>query len=217
MAAPVETNLSNLSVHAPWFARKVNSGSATLEKFSGDETQYAEIRQPLSRAVGAGITLTMDVPVTIRRARFLLENAVVTVSDQDFGSLKLCDLPDRNIAILQAELVGSVIFAGDYATNDDPDVAVGTAAASNATLATTMVDVIAKVDFDNITAGAANAVAMSRVGATAALSPLLVADGASNALYLNVGNAADQLSADGTATFNGYFDVWYVDLGNVGS
>lgn len=217
MASPRELELGVLAPLAPNFPRRTVGN--TLTKFDGVEAIYEDItRQPTEPAAQSKIKLTMDVPLAIRRARFSIENLVISVAAaDDFANAKLCDLPDRNIAILQAELVGSAVFSGDYATNDDPSLGVGTAIASNATLATTMQDVIAKTDFTNITKDAATALAMSRLGATGSLTVLNIGDGAANALYLNVGNNGDVLSDVGTVTVNGTFDLWYVELGNVGS
>lgn len=219
MTSPRETHLTNLEPNAPYFARRVASpGQPSLSKWDGVEDQYNDIVRSPTRDPGAGVTVSMDVPVTVRRCRVQLVDAVVSCSAaNDYGSLKLVDLPDRNVLVLQAELVGTVVFSGDFATNDDPSIGVGTAAASNSTLATTMQNVIAKTDFTNITKDAANAIAASFLGATGDAANLLIADGASNALYLNVGGNGDILADVGTATFNGTLDVWYVDLGNVGS
>lgn len=217
MASPRELELGVLAPLAPNFPRKLSPGVPTLEKFSGVEDLYDDInRQPTANpSPSAGIALAMDVPVVMRRQRYVLTNAVVTLAAaDDFGSLKICDLPDRNIAIWNAELVGSVNFGGDYADGDDPSIGVGQAAASNVTLSSTMVDVIPKTDFANITVANSNAIAATKSNPGVAV---LVADAAGNALYLNVGNGADQLSDVGTATFNGTLDIWYTDLGNVGS
>lgn len=220
MTSPREQELGVLAPLAPNFPRKINSASATLEKFSGVEDLYDDIvRQPTANATAsAGIKLSMDVPSTVRRARFTLENTVVTLTAaNDYGSVKICDLPDRNILILAAELVATVKFGGDYADNDDPVVGVGTAAASANPIATTAVNVIAASTQTNIVVATANSLALSFLGSLGDAANLLVADGANNALYLNVSSPDTQLAADGTATFNGTFDVWYIDLGNVGS
>lgn len=219
MTSQRETSNSNsFEPNNPLFARKTAPNGASQVKFDTAEDQYADITRSPTRAPGAGVTVIADLPLTLRRQRVLLENVVVTLTAaDDFGSVKLVDLPDRNIAIFQAELVGSVVAGGDFATNDDPKIGVGSVAASANPIATTAQDVITLVDFTNIVAGAITAVAMSRVGATAALAPLLIGDGAGTALYLNASNTDTQLAADGTLTFNGYFDFWYVDLGNVGS
>ena len=219
MASPRETsNSDSLEPNNPNFARKVATGTASLEKYATVDTQYADVVRQPTRAAGEGVTVIMDVPVTIRRQRVLLENAVITLTAaNDFGSLKLVDLPDRNIAIFQAELSGTVVAGGDFATGDDPKIGVGQAAASANPIATTAVDVIALTDYTNIVAGAATAVAQTRLGATADLNAILIPDAAGSALYLNASNTDTQLAADGTLTFNGFFDFWYVDLGNITS
>lgn len=220
MVSPREQELGVLSPLAPNFPRRIDTGKASLEKFSGVDDLYEDInRQPTANAVAsAGVKLTMDVPLTVRRARFTLENTVLTLTAAlDYASVKICDLPDRNILILNAELVGSLVAGGDFAAGDDPSIGVGTAAASANPIATTMQNVIAIAAQTNIDPAVANAIALSFVGATGAITGLLVADGAANALYLNASCTDAQLAANGTLTFNGTFDVWYVDLGNVGS
>lgn len=219
MASPRETSNSNvLEPLNPNFARKVSAVGGSLEKYATAEAQYADISQQPTRAAGEGVTVIMDVPVASRRQRVLLENAVITLTAaNDFGSLKLVDLPDRNILIKQAELVGSVIAGGDFATGDDPKIGVGTAAASANPIATTAVNVIPLTDYVNIVAGAATAVAQSLQLTLGTNAALFVPDAAGQAIYLNASNTDTQLAADGTLTFNGYFDFWYEDLGNVGS
>lgn len=214
MASPRETNLSNLAPLAPYFGRKLEG--PTLTKYAGVEDAFEDInRQPTANsAVPARVAVTMDVPVVMRRMQVKLTNAVVTVAATDFGSLKILDLPDRNIAIFNAELVGTVLFGGDYVDGDDPAIGVGQTAASDDTLSSTMQDVINIAAQANITAATANSLALTKPDPGVAV---LVADAAGNALYLNVGNGSDQLADEGTATFNGTLDIWYVDLGNVGS
>lgn len=219
MASPRETpNSDLLEPLGPNFARKVVAEGAALEFYPTAAALYADIVRQPSRAISGGVTPICDVPLTIRRGRLLLTNVVLTLTAAlDYASIKLLDLNDRNIAVLQAELFGSVVASGDFATGDDPKIGVGSVAASANPIATTAQDVITLVDFTDIVKDAVTPVAMSRLGATAALAPLLIADSAGNAIYLNASNTDTQLAADGTLTFNGYFDYWYVDLGNVSS
>lgn len=215
MADARETVLSALAPVAPTFTRKLVPGRATLEKFAGVDSEFEDITRGPTRAAGAGVAIAMDVPVVPRKARIDLTNALVTLTAaNDYGSLKLVDLPDRNILILNAEFTGTVLWGGDFADNDDPVIGIGTTAASASPVASTMVNVIAATTFTNIVVATANDIALTFVGATGSITGLLVADAAGNALYLNVSAPDTQLATDGTATFNGYVDLVYLDLGN---
>jgi DNA polymerase III sliding clamp (beta) subunit (PCNA family) len=75
-------------------------------------------------------------------------------------------------------------------TATDLDIGVGTAVASNATLATTMINVVAKVDVD----ADALEVQLEVHSNDQAVTPVKIADGASSALYLNV--ATGNITAD---------------------
>lgn len=221
MTSPRETPNSNLlEPLGPYFKRRTVTAGAAQEFYPTVADQFADIVRSLAASGNgsAGSNVIMDVPCTLRRARILLTNVVVTLTAaNDYGSVKLCDLPDRNILIVQAELTGTVIAGGDFATGDDPKIGVGTAAASANPIATTAQNVVPLANYTDIVAGAATAVAQSMLGSTGDAANLLVADAAGNALYLNASNTDTQLAADGTLTFNGYFDMWYFDLGNVGS
>lgn len=219
MPSPRETSNSNsFEPLNPNFPRQASTGQASLQKYSTVDEQYADISQQPTRVAGAGVTVIMDVPLTLRRQRVLLSNAVLTLTAaNDFASLKLVDLPDRNIVIFQAELFGTVLTGGDFATGDDPVVGVGQAAASTNPIDTTQVDVIPATTYTNIVAATLTAVSQSRLGATGDLNGILIPDAPGSALYLNASNPDTQLAADGTLTFNGFFDFWYVDLGNVSS
>lgn len=162
---------------------------------------------------GSGVAIT-DEAVIPRRARLTLTNAVLTITAAlDYGSLKLCDLPDRNLMLLGVEVDLTLVKQGN--TNGllaatDLDLGVGTAAASATTLATTMIDVIEKVDQDTD----ALSVTMQRHSndqATATF-PKRIVDGSSSALYLNAVPIAG-ITADSTLTVSGTVDIFYMDVG----
>ncbi|NJL70940.1 MAG: hypothetical protein HC888_04640 [Candidatus Competibacteraceae bacterium] len=165
-------------------------------------------------AVGAGVAQTFDYPVAVRRARLTLTDATVTILEaNDYGSLELCTLPDKNIIVLACEADLSIVK--DNTTNGvvaatDLDVAIGTAAASNATLSSTMVNVLAKQDVDT------DAVTVTMQAHSLASTPVLlgIVDAATNKLYLNV---AASITADDGVTVSGTIDVFFIDLGNVTS
>lgn len=174
------------------------------------------ISVPISEP-GSSATLS-DQACVLRRARLTLSGATLSVLEaNDYGSLKLLDLPDRNIMLMGLE--ADLVLTKQGNTNGivaatDLDVAVGTAAASNTTLAATMINVIEKKDVDD-NALAVDFEAHSNDNATS-IFPLPVADGASAALYLNA-VAIGGITADSSLSVSGIVDVWYMDLGNLSS
>lgn len=162
---------------------------------------------------GAGVALD-DKPVLIRRMRLTLTAATLSVlAANDYGSLKVCDLPDRNMLLLAVE--ADVVLTKQGNTNGivaatDMDVGMGTAPASNVTLATTMIDILEKVDLD-ADAATASFQRHSNDQATAVF-PKRLADSATQALYLNVG-LPNLITADSSLSCTGTIDVWYIDLG----
>jgi hypothetical protein len=145
-----------------------------------------------------------------------LTDLVVDVDESDdYGGTKICDLPDSNLMLLGAEVDLELVKgeeSGGLEAATDMKVGIGTAVASAQPIATSMQNVI---ELDDLTASDASPawVAHSNDQSTIPM-PLKVADGASNALYLNVSaliTATDTLTASGTVT------LFYVDLGNVTS
>ncbi len=164
-----------------------------------------------------GVTLD-DQFHAVRRCRLTLSGFSISVAAaDDFGDTKLLDLPDSNIHLLGLEANVTMVKGG--VTNGleaavDLDVGIGTAVASAQTLATTMIDVLEKQDLDD------NALSVSLAvhtqGQSTATMPKQIADGASSALYLNVGVPAG-ITADDALTCSGTIDLFYIDLGNVTS
>jgi hypothetical protein len=166
---------------------------------------------------GSGVAV-QDQALVVRRARLVLSAAVVSVTEAlDYGSLKICDLPDRNLLLLGVEV--DLVVTKEGNTNGivaatDLDLGIGTAAASATTLATTMIDIIEQVNADT-DALAVDMEAHSNDQATAVF-PKKIADGASTALYLNVVPVAG-ITADSSVSVTGYIDIFYIDLGNLSS
>lgn len=166
---------------------------------------------------GSSMTLS-DQACIARRARITLSAATLTVLEaNDYGSLKLCDLPDRNMLLLGVET--DLVLTKQGNTNGivaatDLDVSVGTAAASATTLADGMLNIIEKKDLDT-NALAVDLEAHSNDNATTVF-PLPVADGASSAVYLNA-VAIGGITADSSISVSGTVDIWYMDLGNLSS
>jgi hypothetical protein len=168
---------------------------------------------PVSEA-GAATVAVGDNVHTVRRARLTLTNFSIAVTQAlDYGGSKLVDLPDRNMLLLGVEVDCTVVKQGNtngIVAATDLDMAVGTATASNATLASAMINVIEKVDIDTDALSVAFE-AHSNDNATSTF-PLRVADGASTALFMNISCA---ITADSSVTVSGTIDIYYVDLGNL--
>ncbi len=166
---------------------------------------------------GATGVAATDNAVIPRRARFTLTAASISVAAaSDFGSLKLCDLPDTNLHLLGLE--ADLVFTKGGTTNGivattDLDVGIGTAAASASTLAGAMINILEKVDLDG------NSLSVSlgshTQGQSTATFPQQLGDGASNALHLNL--ATTNITADDTVAVTGTVDLFYIDLGNTTS
>lgn len=166
------------------------------------------VTDPLVATTGVVATST---PHFVRKVRLQLTNKVVSMTAaQDFGSTKLADLPAGNMIVLGVVADLAVTVAG---------LTVNTAAALDVALGTTAT---ASVDFSN--AGEDNLMQkVDGVGGSAtgtvkgaglsdgALSNVGLAAGA-KALYLNASSAV--ASGTGTATFTGWVDVFYVDMGD---
>lgn len=162
---------------------------------------------------GAGVAVVDDAVIP-RRARLTLTNAVLTITAAlDYGSLKLVDLPNRNLMLLGVEVDLTLVKQGNtngLVAATDLDLGIGTAAASATTLASAMINVIEKIDQDTD----ALSVTMQRHSndQSTATFPLRIADDANAALFLNAVAIAG-ITADSTLTISGTVDITYVDLG----
>ena len=146
----------------------------------------------------------------LSRLRLTLTNAVVSVAYANaYGSLKIFTWPNTNFRIQQARANLTIVKDGSvYLAADTPDVAVGTAAASNSTLATTMINVLEQESL----AGTLSAT-YQRLGAHTASAVLDVAAGTTNYLYLNASGAPGAGSGTGTLTATGNVDLFFNDFG----
>lgn len=163
-----------------------------------------------SSSIGVDYQLLTPYKATLN----LTAETLAVLEANDYGSLELMTWQDRNIHLLAIEADLTMVKGG--VTNGleaavDLDVAVGSAAASAQTLATTMIDRIEKVDVDT------DALSVSfqahTAGQSTATFPLQILDGASNELHLNVGVPAG-ITADDALTVTGSIDLYFVDLGN---
>lgn len=133
----------------------------------------------------------------------------------DYGSVAFADLPDSNLLFLGCE-VDLVLTKGNESTGleatVDLDMAVGTVAASNTTLASTMEDILDKLDVDE------DSLTPQLQGHSSAATtmPLLIQDGGTNKLFLNCGLPVG-IAVDDTLTMTGTIVLYYIELGNLTS
>lgn len=148
---------------------------------------------------GTGVTVA-NAGVPIRRARLYCTGVTVSVPQaSDFGGTLIGTFAAANLAFLGARLVGTVTADANLAASlaaGTIDLAVGTAVASNVTLAGTMLDLVAKIDVP-----ASGIVAGGGVTGQAA---------SGDQVFLNVSGAC---TVDAVLTFNGYVDLFFVDTG----
>lgn len=151
----------------------------------------------------AGVALT-PLSLVPRRAQLRLENVAVAVdADDDFGSVKLLDLPDGNLVVIGALVDLTFVGADGIDTPANVDVAIGTVAtASSGFTNSGEDDIVPKLD------GTAGGVVQGGPTATEALGFLAAS---SDSVYLNVGVS---IGSDGSATFNGTVELIYLDLGD---
>jgi len=135
-----------------------------------------------------------------RKAVFKIDTTITVTAALDYGSVKLCDLPTGTSLILGARCNGVVTGTGTGFVPENVDVAVGTAAASNVALTSTMANVLSQL----------NGTAVTGV-VQGANSAALEVEGTTPDLFLN---ASVALSTDGTVRFVGTIEVMYLDLGD---
>lgn len=155
---------------------------------------------------GVGVVASSNVPRSLQRMRLTLTAARVPVlAANDYGSLSLLTWPNTNLLLVnaRADLVGTKDGTGIVAAAT-PTVALGSAAASNATLSGTMIDTTAAVVMAGTLAAAV------QVNGIAASTLRRIAAGASNQVFLNTAIA---ISADGFIDFTGTIDLDFFDLG----
>jgi len=156
--------------------------------------------------------------VAVQKATIKLTGQSLAIDEaDDYGSLKLCDLPDRNIHLLAVEADLSLVKGGvanGLEAAVDVNVAIGSAAATAIDLTTTAaendkIESTALTDNSLTVALAAHSQAQTGDGAM----PQQLADGASSGLWLNASVTAGITASDALAC-SGTVDLYYIDLGN---
>lgn len=160
-----------------------------------------------------GVTASYSA-LAVSKYTLTLDAIEVAVSDaNDYGSAALFTFPDRNLIVLGCEVDLELVKDGTgFIDTTDLDVALGTAAASNTTLSSGMVNVLPKQDLN--ATDLSPALAAHSLVATPAL--LGITDAANNVLYLNI-SGPTETSEDATVTASGTVELYVVDLGNTTS
>lgn len=121
--------------------------SRTKSSFPNLQVQGAKARsgRRMTANTAAGIKEVQETLIP-RKAVFHIDTTIAITEALDYASVKLCDLQTGQTLILGALAKLVATGAGGVDTITNLDVAVGTAAASNAALTGTMVNVLAKID-----------------------------------------------------------------------
>lgn len=163
---------------------------------------------------GSGIGLDTQL-LTPQKITLKLSGAELAIDEaDDYGSLLLMTWQDRNIHILGLEADLTLVKGGltnGLLAATDLDVGMGSAAASNTTLATTMIDYMEKQDLDDDALSVD--LQVHTLGQSTATFPKQLADAAANKLYLNAA-AVGGITASDTLTVTGEVDIYFIDLGN---
>ncbi len=154
----------------------------------------------------------------VQRVRITLTDVVVSITAAlDYGSALLMSFKDRNIMLLSCE-TNVEMTKGNLSTGivaaTDLDVALGSAPASNQTLAGAMIDIIEKQDED--ASDLTPAALYDTHAQSTAATPLKLADTALLGVYWNIA-LPSQVTVDDTVSLTGTVDLVYIDLGNENS
>jgi len=167
-------------------------------------------RDGISSLPSAANSISLDAaPVLPQRIRLRLSGQVLSVAAaNDYGSLKLCDLPAGNLIMLGVivDLTGVVAgFASDVGTA--VDLALGTVVTASTTFVNAGEDdLMEKIDGT----GAGTTATLKGAGMTdGSLANVKLPAGA-KAVWLN---ASDPVTTGtGTITLSGVVDLYYLDL-----
>lgn len=166
---------------------------------------------------GATVTAAEYGDGTVHQTVLTLAETPIAVTDANaYGSVKLYDLPEGRILVLgvTASIQWAVTSARAGTINDNASLtwALGTAAASNATLSSTMVDLAPKT-----TKVLAAATTELNTASTAALAASAHFDGTGTAkdVYLNAAfETGTDIDADGTLAATGTVTITWINLGD---
>lgn len=161
------------------------------------------------------VTQTLNYANPVHRIQLQLDSARLTITDAlAYGSILLGYLPNANLIWCGGEMNLTFVKDGTgIATGDLPKLSLGTAAASNATLSSTMSNLI------NGGSTAGTAVASGLTGSfdihscdNATPGLVFMPNSATLGVYLN---GAVNPGADGYITLSGVVDMRFIGLGNI--
>lgn len=175
----------------------------------------SNLPQPAAYAHGitpaAGVTAAAAAAMFLKKVTITVVGKIATVADaDDFGSVEILTLPDKNLVFVGAEVDLTLTKDGTgLLAATTLDAALGTAAASNTTLSGLMLNIHPKSDLD------ADDLAAVWKSHGLATTPVLtgVLDAATNKIYVNVA-AVTEVGVAGTVTVDGVIDLYFLDLGN---
>lgn len=167
--------------------------------------------------VGATVTATELGNGTVQKTTLTLAATPLAITDASaFGNVQLYDFPAGRILILGTTASIQWAVTSDRTTtinlNAAFDWALGTAVASNVTLATTMVDLLPKQDKTLSVADAG-----LNTASTGALAASAQFDGTGTAVDMYLNGAfptTTDIDGDGTMTATGTVTVTWINLGD---
>lgn len=129
--------------------------------------------------------------------------SVAITAALDYASLKLFDLPNSNLTIVGAVIdIGTVAGTGGVSDPNTIDFALGTVAITSTNFSNSgEQDIVPEGDVSSL---------KMKGSTTGTEDHLFIAEGASNAVYLNL---QDTIGSDGTIVLTGKIDVIYDDIG----
>ena len=152
------------------------------------------------------------------RNRFIRQHQIPLLSPftvpilavNNYGSLKVADLPATNLLILSAGVIGSGFKNTGIASAASVQWGFGTAPATNATLTGDMINILSRTqststDFPLIKGH-------SNENSTPGM--MLFLPESATEIFMNVAVAA---TSDSSLDMSGTLNLWYFDLGNVGT
>lgn len=180
----------------------------------GPRPAFTFTPNPLLPPVGGGVvTQIMNHANPVQRIRVTFTSLLLSITTANaYGSILLGYLPNANLKLLGSycNLTWTKDGTG-IATGDNPKLAFGTAIASNATLSSTMSNVLnaGSTGGTSIGTGLTGSFNKSSVQ-NATPADVWITAGTTNGVYLN-GSVAP--TGDGSVVINGTFDMYFIGLG----
>lgn len=164
-----------------------------------------------------GLTIGSDAGRQVRHTRFAFTDTVITTfAEGQYASLAFADLPATNLQVLTVQIDLSVVKGnqpGGFLNAQNINTAIGTEGTMNSSLIGPEVNVVAA--FNN--AETTQTVSIQHPVAGSPTDVLfLLNTGANRKLHLNFGTSG-VMTVNDTLTLTGHIDLFYIDVGNLGS